>query len=62
MDHETRVTGGATAGVVLGSAVLLVGVDIGNSVLQGVGGALVVLAIFALAAYLAGLDDGEHAH
>jgi hypothetical protein len=62
MDYETRVTGGATAAVLLGSATLIVGVEFGYPILQGVGGALVVFAIFALAAFLNALDEEDPAH
>lgn len=63
MDRETLVTGGSTVGVIVGSAVLIAGVEIGNLALQGVGGAVALTATFALAAYLAGLEDeGGAAH
>lgn len=60
MDTETLVTGGATGAVVLGTAVLLVGVEFGSFGLQGVGGAAVVAAVLVLAAYLTGLDEPAH--
>jgi len=63
MDRETLVTGGSTVGVIVGSAVLIAGVEVGSLAIQGVGGALALAATFALAAYLAGLEDeGGAAH
>lgn len=63
MDRETLVTGGSTAGVIVGSAVLIAGVEFGSLAVQGVGGALALAGTLALAAYLAGLEDeGGAAH
>lgn len=52
MEREAYVTGGSVAGVVVGLAVLLVGVAVGEYALQGVGGFVVLVAMGLLTLYL----------
>lgn len=49
-----------TAGTVVGLAVLLLGVEAGTYAVQGIGGAILVLAVFGLAYYLDRLPGEAH--
>lgn len=59
MERETQLFAGTTLGVLLGSVVLLVGVELMNNGIIALGGAIIILAGLGLAWAIDSVEEPE---